>query len=108
VLYVHYKAGPITELLLVRSALVDGVLITSLVLVASLLRVNKFVTMVVGGLGIAVGLEQWALATGRWAYTEVMPLVPWFHTGLTPTLQLAITGCLVLWLLSRLQPNSNA
>jgi len=47
-----------------------------------------------GGLLVALTLEAWALHTGRWAYTNAMPLIPLIGLGLTPTVQLALTGYL--------------
>jgi len=38
----------------------------------------------------ALILERYALLTNRWAYNELMPVVPIFETGLTPTIQLAV------------------
>lgn len=42
------------------------------------------------GFFLALGIEWRALLQGRWAYSAAMPLVPYFQTGLTPTIQLAI------------------
>lgn len=54
--------------------------------------------------GVAVGIliERHALATGRWAYTERMPLVPVAHVGLVPVLQMVIVPPLVFRVAARL------
>src|SRR3989344_956239 len=77
--YVHYQGGPITELVLLRASLFDAGFIA---VVAALSRflvgrrsLGREVGIAVGlSLPFAIGLERWALATGRWAYGAAMPL----------------------------------
>jgi hypothetical protein len=38
----------------------------------------------------AMVIELWALSTGRWQYTQAMPLLPFIHVGLVPVLQMII------------------
>lgn len=95
-LYVHYKGGPITSLILLQTMFVDAAIISGLYFLSRLLSRNAYAVVCVGGLSIAVLLEIWALHTNRWAYTAAMPLIPIVHTGLTPTIQLCITGFLSL------------
>jgi len=45
-----------------------------------------------GGLVAAIAMEIWALNTGRWVYSSLMPIIPIIKTGLSPTIQLALTG----------------
>jgi hypothetical protein len=57
---------------------------------------------VVLGMAIAVAIEAWALASGRWAY-DGMPLVPFTGIGLVPVLQMVILPPLIfviMWLSS--------
>ena len=92
-LYLGYKGGQITEWILIRATFWDAVIITALCVLALLLPrrfQNWFV--VGGGLVVAIVMERFALATGRWAYGPYMPIVPLLHTGLTPTIQLALIG----------------
>lgn len=42
------------------------------------------------GFGIALFVEYKALALGRWAYTDAMPLAPFFEVGVSPLLQMAV------------------
>ncbi|MBI2109239.1 MAG: hypothetical protein HYT93_03635 [Parcubacteria group bacterium] len=93
-LYVHYKGGAITELILFRAALFDAAVITLVAFIfLSVLKVKYgLLAMVVTLVVFAAGLELWALETSRWAYTSAMPLVPLVSTGLTPTIQLGILG----------------
>ena len=94
VLYVHYQGGEITQGILLRAALFDASFITSLgVLCIFFLALRRRLWLAaLMGLIFAVGLEWWALDTGRWAYTAAMPIIPIFNIGLTPTIQLGILG----------------
>lgn len=96
VLYAHYKGGPITSGILLHATVVDAVIIT--LVGASLcfvpyLRQRGWLPLFILVL-VAVGIELWALNTGRWAYQATMPLLPLIDTGLSPTMQLALTGWL--------------
>jgi hypothetical protein len=51
---------------------------------------------------LAVGIERHALASGRWAYTAAMPLVPGLGAGLLPILQLLVLPLPIFWLAARL------
>jgi len=95
-MYVHYKGNEITNLLLVRAALFDASFVTSLSLLTffvRFLRTRVWISFVIAIL-FAIGLERSALLTDRWAYTDVMPVIPLLETGLTPTIQLGI-----IWLI---------
>ena len=50
---------------------------------------------VVLGIGVAMAIEAWALARGRWAY-DGMPLVPFTSIGLIPVRQMVILPPLIL------------
>jgi hypothetical protein len=53
-------------------------------------RWNIYATAAVLGLTYAVLVEHAALATGRWTYTERMPIVPLLGAGLWPLLQMTL------------------
>ena len=42
------------------------------------------------GLFIALGIEWRALFSGRWAYAEAMPLVPYLKAGILPVIQMTV------------------
>lgn len=91
-LYIHYKGSPITEVVLVRAALFDAFVIT---LAAVAFQYSGFLharqwLVIVPAILFAIGLELFALATGRWQYNAMMPLIPLLHVGLTPAIQLAV------------------
>lgn len=85
-LYVHYQGGPITQLLLLRAAFIDAFFITTLWLFFQ----KKIRFAVIFAIIAAIILEKYALSSGRWAYNERMPIIPFLNTGLTPTMQLGI------------------
>lgn len=94
VLYVSYRGEAITTIILFRAALFDAVVITLFYFFFSQLpeHLHKtwFLPLVLTV--FAVGLEEWALATGRWVYTGAMPIIPLLGVGLTPTIQLGLLG----------------
>ena len=57
--------------------------------------------MVVGGTGAVVS-EMAHLATGNWAYTASMPLIPVIGVGVTPVLQFTVLPVLIYGLSSYL------
>lgn len=94
VLYVHYQGGEITDFILFRAALFDALLITAFALpflLTDFLRENLWIFVLLL-LVWAIGLEIFAIETGRWAYRGIMPIIPVLGTGLTPTIQLALLG----------------
>lgn len=56
---------------------------------------------VVAGLLITVAMERLAIATGRWAYDEAMPVMPVLEVGLAPLLQWLVLPPLTVWLVQR-------
>jgi hypothetical protein len=92
-LYVHHQGGAITEMILLRAAVTDAVLILAGMYLASQAP-RRFQVWCVLAIGLMMGvvIEYWAIYTERWAYAPAMPLVPFLHIGLSPTVQLALTG----------------
>lgn len=97
VLYASYQGVPITEFVLLRAAVGDAIILTVLFLPFFYFDFFKKRTWLIIPLGILVSviIELYALHTGRWVYTQHMPLVPFLHIGLTPTIQLGLLGYLV-------------
>lgn len=54
------------------------------------------------GFVLATLVEKYALATGRWAYDALMPIIPWLSVGLTPILQMMIIPSVVTIFWSRI------
>jgi len=54
------------------------------------------------GVGLTIGFEfYYTTISLRWTYSELMPLVPPFGTGLSPLLQWVVVPLLVLWFVRR-------
>ena len=103
-LYLHYQGQTITQLILIRAAIFDALFITALfwlIVALNSTRKNLWLWMLTISLLFAITLEVYALQTDRWTYQKLMPIVPWFKTGLTPTVQLAITALISLWAVSQ-------
>jgi hypothetical protein len=60
-------------------------------------RWNIYATAAVFGLAYAALVEHAALAVGRWAYTEHMPVVPVLRAGLWPLLQMMLLPSVAFW-----------
>lgn len=99
-LYVSSKPGLIfhTEARWILAATFsDAIFITILALIfikIPYLQKRPWYALVIGII-TAIFVEIFALQTGQWAYSELMPLVPVFKTGLSPTIQLGLTAYLV-------------
>lgn len=96
-LYVNYQGEKITQLILLRASLFDALFITLLSLPFIFIKYfnQRIWYSIVIGIIFAIILERWALATGRWAYNDLMPIIPIIKTGLTPTLQLGLLSFLI-------------
>ena len=91
-LYAFYQHGSITLPILVRAAVVDAIIITALYGLFShvpLLK-NTLWFAVLLAVGVAVVIELYAMATGRWQYNAFMPVIPVLGIGLSPLLQLPL------------------
>ena len=59
------------------------------------------------GIALTVGFEYYYTGVSlRWTYSELMPLVPPFQTGLSPLLQWIFIPLAVLWFMRRQTPAS--
>lgn len=96
VFYISYKAGAITEFILLRAALFDAFVITLMALPFLFLQMFKKRRWCIVIFGILIGIcnEWYGLSTARWAYDVSMPLIPLLNVGITPALQLGVLGYL--------------
>ncbi|MEK7150767.1 MAG: hypothetical protein AAB783_01045 [Patescibacteria group bacterium] len=91
-LYTHYKGESITHLVLVYAALFDAFVIfiaAVLFFYISILRDRISIIFLILII-FAIGLEIFALETGRWQYNSFMPIIPALGVGFTPTIQLGL------------------
>lgn len=86
--------GEITQFILVRASLFDALLITVILLPFIYLQIlkNRVFLMLLVATIIAIINEWYGLSTNRWMYNSFMPIIPIIETGLTPTIQLGVTG----------------
>ncbi|MEK9175356.1 MAG: hypothetical protein AAB795_02060 [Patescibacteria group bacterium] len=92
-LYANYQGAAITEYILLRAAIFDAIIILFGIFVAQYFSgFNRMQFLLTFWLFVAIIIEWWALATGRWEYSIAMPLIPFINIGFTPTVQLLITG----------------
>lgn len=93
-LYSNYMGGEITQFILVRASLFDALLITVILLPFIYLQIlkNRVFLMLLVATIIAIINEWYGLSTNRWMYNSFMPIIPIIETGLTPTIQLGVTG----------------
>lgn len=54
------------------------------------LSVGRLLLLTTMGFSVAVAIEKWALARGRWSYGPKMPLVPLLGVGWVPVLQMVL------------------
>jgi hypothetical protein len=94
-LYSSYRGSAITEFILLRATLADAVLITFITLpfLLSVRLAKRSWLIIIIGIAVSVGIEEHALATGRWAYNALMPM--FLGVGLTPAIQLGLLGYLI-------------
>ena len=67
------------------------------------LPASRLVLLGLLGAVTAVAVERIALATGRWTYNPLMPIVPLLQVGLWPVLQMTLLPVLSVWLSERLR-----
>ncbi len=96
----HFQGTTDFIIVHLRAALGDVVILLVIYLIASLVYKNNnwvvgnktspYVVSAFLGFIFAVAIEKYALLTGRWAYNELMPIIPIINIGITPVLQLTI------------------
>lgn len=59
------------------------------------------------GLIIAIVIERYALATQRWAYNNLMPVIPLLKVGLSPILQMIILPPITILFLEKLKSKNS-
>ena len=63
----------------------------------------RFLAIFLAGFVLAVLVEKYALANGRWAYNDMMPIIPGLNVGLAPILQMMLIPSSVIMILERLK-----
>lgn len=63
--------------------------------------ISKYFMASLIGFALATAIEKYALSTGRWAYNDLMPIIPFFKVGLLPILQMVILPAVTLFFLNK-------
>ncbi len=90
--------GEINNFILFHAALGDAVMITFFSLpfiFLNFFKKNNWIIIPIF-LIIAVAIEWYAVAVGRWEYNSFMPIIPFVNVGLTPAIQLGLLGFMTL------------
>lgn len=51
---------------------------------------STWVVLVLVSISVAILVEWWGIYTGRWSYSDLMPIIPFLSMGVTPILQMTI------------------
>ncbi len=85
--------------LILKAALFDGFSIAVMYfLIFTVFARNQFLIFTVVSLVFAFAWEVYSVKAGKWEYTKTMPKI--LGVGLTPLVQLAITGLLSIYITS--------
>jgi len=92
---------------LLIATLTDAIIITFIFMLISLLnkntswirhpKISDYLLIIIPTLIIASAIELYSVSNGRWSYKEIMPTI--FGIGLSPLIQLAVTGIITLRLI---------
>ena len=85
-------------------AVKDALIVCALIVFAEfVVKRQRYRILIIATAGIitAASIELYAMATQRWEYASSMPLIPFAHIGVTPTIQLASLG-IINYLLMRI------
>jgi len=102
-LYTHPSGAIMTQAMLTIATLGDVFILsifTALWWYIPLLR-RHYTFVIPLGLITAFVIEKYALGAGRWAYGPNMPIIPVLNVGLSPMVQLAITGFILILILRK-------
>jgi len=61
--------------------------------------------LIIAGAVIAIGIEKWALDTGRWQYASAMAIIPYIEVGLLPVIQMMLLPSFSFYLTKKIHDN---
>jgi len=94
----HYSLYiPIHSIVRLPGVTIFAALLDALFVLAIFLLFNRtnLVWKIVAALLVSLSIERWALFFNIWEYKNAMPIIPFLETGLSPTVQLAVTIAIV-------------
>ena len=86
---VHLRASIGDVLIVCIIILLDAIIFRSLFMYRNG-DLKRLLIIAIIGFIFAVLVEKYALITGRWSYGPMMPIIPFFHVGLLPILQMIV------------------
>ncbi len=92
---VHLRAG-LGDVLMVFIILALDTLILNRIFVGEKTAVKRYLVIMLIGFVLATLVEKYALATGRWSYASLMPIIPFLNVGLTPILQMIVIPSVII------------
>jgi len=111
-LYFHLSETP-KYVHLISSSFTDMFIILSIFMIVSLKNKNfkwiekpkksEYLIVIFSGIIIAASIELIYLKLGKWQYTSIMPTI--FGIGVSPLIQLALTGIISLIIMNKLSNN---
>ena len=91
----------------IRASLGDLLIVSLILLIDAIISTRifpkenskkRFVAIAITGFILAVIIEKYALAIGRWSYNPLMPIIPILNVGLIPILQMIILPIAIFYL----------
>lgn len=108
-LYTLWQNGTTSQIsIAILHCTAGDMIIASTTLVLALVLLNQHgwptraspslkMAVALAGLAYTIFSERMNLANGGWAYSELMPVVPWLDVGLSPVLQWLFVPVISLW-----------
>ena len=93
---VHIRASLGDLLIVSLILLIDAIILTRIFPKEN--SKKRFVAIAITGFILAVIIEKYALAIGRWSYNPLMPIIPILNVGLIPILQMIILPIAIFYL----------
>jgi len=112
-LYAPHFSGTLNFISIHLMASLGDVLLVSFILIADMFLIRRLLGkeygwkrilgLMIVGLAVGVAVEKYALATGRWQYGNLMPIIPILQVGLAPILQMMLIPPLAILLNSKFE-----
>ncbi|TAK95871.1 hypothetical protein EPO05_03165 [Patescibacteria group bacterium] len=99
---VHIRAS-LGDVILVSLILMLDSFVFRKVLAEERLGWKRMAMIMLAGFILGVAVEKYALATGRWSYNSLMPVMPFFKVGLAPVLQMVLVPVISICIASRVK-----
>lgn len=107
-LTVHLRAS-LGDMLMIFIILSLDAFIFDRIFTRGKITIARLARIIFAGFLLAAIIEKYALATERWSYGPLMPIIPWLNVGLLPLLQMILIPLVIFAIWMRYgQSRSNA